>query len=82
MEATVEVVVVALGVEVDDCRLVELTQLGLLHHHFLHWHYLIKELLQVLFAYLEMEISQQAFVYVVRFHHFLHCAACSQNEVS
>lgn len=42
MEAVVEVVVVALGVEVDDSRLAEAACFGINHHDVLHWHDVLK----------------------------------------
>jgi hypothetical protein len=82
VEAVVEVVVVALGVEVDHCCPAELAGFWLVHDYFLHGHDVLKELLQVFAGDLEVQVSDQAFIDEIRLHHFLHGSAGTQNQIS
>ncbi len=72
MEAVVEVVVVALRVEVYHCCPAELTRFRFVDDDILHWHDVLKELLQVFTGDLEVQVGQQAFIDEIRLHHFFH----------
>jgi hypothetical protein len=81
LEDVYKLIVFSLGMEVNDSSFVKLAWLRLINNYVLDSDKLLKELLEIFFDNVEVKIIKKTFVDVVGLNDFLHCPACSQNQV-